>query len=131
MTPPSASGFGAERDPNAVLDLQHIEEIREMPGLKGGSLLTEFVALFMREEPARFVELARLAKTKEYEEVKRLAHATAGSCAMLGALAMQHAALKLQAGAQAKSAEAISASLVGLDQEWVRLQAALKEHRLL
>ena len=131
MSPASPSAFGPEPDATAALDLQHLAEIRDMPGMKGGSLLTEFVALFLREEPARFAELTRLAAARDYGELQRLAHASAGSCAMLGALAMQHAALTVQGAAQANAADAVAAALVKLDQEWARLQAALREQRLI
>ena len=83
-----------------VLDLGHLDEIRAMPGMKGGSLLEEFVALFLRDEPPRLAELKALAREgTQRAEIKRLAHTLAGSCAMLGALDMQHAALAVQAAA--------------------------------
>ena len=124
MSPP-------EPGPAPVLDLDHLAEIREMPGMKGGSLLQEFVVLFMRDEPGRLAELKRLAQQgTERAEIKRLAHSLAGSCAMLGALQMQQAALAVQASAAAGAPAELSARLAAVDGAWQRLQEALARQGL-
>ena len=115
-----------------VLDLGHVAEIRDMPGMKGGSLLHEFVALFQREEPGRLAELRRLTSAGQpREEIKRLAHSLAGSCAMLGALQMQQAALELQSVALAGSIPELAARMTAVDAASRRLQEALARHDLL
>jgi HPt (histidine-containing phosphotransfer) domain-containing protein len=122
--PPSAD--------RVVLDLNHLAEIREMPGMKGGSLLQEFVALFLRDEPGQLAELTDLVRQgTQREEIKRLAHSLAGSCAMLGAIQMQHAALAVQAAAPTGSPAELSARLAAVDVAWERLQSALALHGLL
>ena len=115
-----------------VLDLGHLAEIRKMPGMKGGSLLQELIGLFLRDEPGRLAELKVLARDgSQRAEIKRLAHALAGGCAMLGAIQMQHTALALQAAAAAAAPAELSARLAAVDAAWTRLRAELGRHGLL
>jgi HPt (histidine-containing phosphotransfer) domain-containing protein len=114
-----------------ILDFGQLEEMRGMPGRHSASLLTEFVALFMREEPARIAELRRLAGIGQWSELKRLAHSLAGSCAMLGAIEMQRAALKLQAAAGSGRPAEVALRLEGVEAAWKRVQETLARHGLL
>jgi HPt (histidine-containing phosphotransfer) domain-containing protein len=102
-----------------------------MPGRKGGSLLTEFIALFLRDEPARIAELARLVGERQNKEIARQAHMLAGSCAILGAIELQRSALELQAATRAGPPRDMAGHISQLKAAWIRLQSALASQGLL
>jgi len=113
-------------DGDAVLDMALLQTMRDTPGHQGKTLLDDFVALFLRDEPRRVAELRKLAEERAAAELARMAHTVGGSCAMMGAKQMQRAALTLERSANGHDWAAVDAALVGIDRAWAALGAALR-----
>jgi len=109
-----------------VLDMSLLVTMRSTPGHQGKTLLDDFVALFLRDEPRRVAELRKLAGHSPPAELARLAHTVGGSCAMMGAKQMQQAALGLEAAANSAAPGDVEAALDRIDTAWAALRTALQ-----
>ncbi len=134
----SAASYAAEAPADAgknggpeVLNLWQLAAIRSLPGRSGGSLLPEFVSSFVQEQSTRLARMPALAEAHDSEQLGRLAHAMAGSCAHLGASQMQASALALERAAKLKAWREVTALLASLQDAWARLHAAMARNNLL
>ena len=109
-----------------VLDMSLLETMRATPGHQGKTLLDDFVALFLRDEPRRVAELRQQAAKCPPAELARMAHTVGGSCAIMGAKQMQRAALGLEEAATSGVPGAVDAALAKIDTAWAALRDALK-----
>lgn len=125
LGPPAAALAGSGQT-FPVLDLSLLVTMRSTPGHQGKTLLDDFVALFLRDEPRRVAELRKLAGHSAPAELARLAHTVGGSCAMMGAKQMQQAALGLEAAANTGVPGAVEAALDRIDTAWAALRTALQ-----
>ncbi len=124
-------GLGASLTPlpppsYPVLDMSLLETMRATPGHQGTTLLDDFVALFLRDEPRRVADLRQQAVKSPPAELARMAHTVGGSCAMMGAKQMQRAALGLEEAANSGAPGAVDTALAGIDTAWAALREALK-----
>jgi len=126
LPPASAVPLPAKPETEPVLDKMLFQTMRDTPGHQGKTLLDDFVALFLRDEPRRVCELRKLAKRRTPTELARMAHTVGGSCAMMGAKQMQGAALALERAAAAHEWAEVDAALLGVDTAWSALGAALR-----
>jgi len=116
----------AEAASTPVLDLSLLGTMRQTPGNQGKTLLDDFVALFLRDEPRRIAELRKVAGSAPAAELARLAHTVGGSCAMMGAKQMQQAALALEEAAKTGPADQLEPALARVDAAWAELRRALR-----
>jgi HPt (histidine-containing phosphotransfer) domain-containing protein len=119
-----------EGSPAEVLDPQVVDEMFNLPGRTGPSLLREIVALFLRAEPPRLAALAALADERRGPELAHHAHQLAGSCAVLGARQLQAAAGALERAALAGDWTAVAGGLAAARQAWSRLEGELARRQL-
>jgi CheY-like chemotaxis protein len=122
--PAAAAPLPAGEEP--VLELGLLRTMRSAPGHHGQTLLDDFVALFLRDEPRRVSELRTLAAKRVPAELARLAHTVGGSCAMMGAKQMQSAALALERAANSLEWTEVDAALGRIDTAWDSLRQALR-----
>jgi CheY-like chemotaxis protein len=109
-----------------VLDMSLLQTMRATPGHQGTTLLDDFVALFLRDEPRRVAELRQRAGQSPPAELARMAHTVGGSCAMMGAKQMQQAALALEAAANSGTPAAVAVALDRIDTAWAALRDQLR-----
>jgi two-component system sensor histidine kinase/response regulator len=109
-----------------VLDISLLQTMRATPGQQGTTLLDDFVALFLRDEPRRVAELRQLAAQSPPAELARMAHTVGGSCAMMGAKQMQQAALALEAAVNSGTPAAVALALDRIDTAWAALRDELR-----
>jgi len=120
-----------ENPPLPILDPDVVDEMFNLPGRTGPSLLREILAIFLQAEPSRIASLPRLAALREGDEVARQAHQLAGSCAVLGARELQAASLALENAALAGDWTGVGERLAALNRAWARLQAEFAHRKLL
>ncbi|HZZ57472.1 MAG TPA: Hpt domain-containing protein [Opitutaceae bacterium] len=113
------------RDPRPpeVLDRAHWEMLR---GPAGHPLVSDFMVLFARDEPARLARMPGLAAARDTRELAWCAHTIAGSCAMLGAREMQACALAVERAVASGRWDEVTPRLTALNQAWSRLRVVLE-----
>jgi HPt (histidine-containing phosphotransfer) domain-containing protein len=124
----AASG---EASPLLILDPDVVDEMFNLPGRTGPSLLREILAIFLQAEPSRIAGLPRLAALRQGDEVARQSHQLAGSCAVLGARDLQAASLALENAALAGDWTVANEKLAAVNRAWLRLQQELANRKLL
>jgi HPt (histidine-containing phosphotransfer) domain-containing protein len=124
--PGRAAGPPAEL---AVLDLGVLRDMGIVPGHGAGSVPSEIVALFFREERPRVERLAGYAAERRGQDLAQAAHNVAGSCAILGARQVQAAAISLELATRASDWPGVAVHLADLLAAWVRLEEALVPFR--
>jgi HPt (histidine-containing phosphotransfer) domain-containing protein len=120
----------AEPADDEVLSLRVVEAMFAIPGRESAALLPELMAIFLREESARLVEIPRLAAARRGPELARAAHQLGGGCAVVGATQLQRAAIALEDAARAGNWPDIADRLALVQGGWVRLQAVLARRGL-
>ena len=105
-----------------VLDVSVLENLRGVPGREGSRLVPELVATFCREEPERQAALGRLLTARNGAALAQLAHAFAGSAAIIGAREMRETLLTLERAALAGEWAAIPRLLEELNATGRRLE---------
>jgi HPt (histidine-containing phosphotransfer) domain-containing protein len=123
---PDAGGPSPEAE---VLDLRVLEEMGILPGSGPGSLPSEIITIFLREEEPRVEQLGRNLAGRNGPDLAQAAHNVAGSCAILGARQVQAAAIALELAARAEDWAGAAIHLVALQGAWLRLQGALDRYR--
>jgi len=81
----AALALPADIEAEPMIDEPFLDGLRGLPGLHGPSLLTEVVALYLKETVARLEELPGLVDAGSLDVVARIAHTLAGSSANAGA----------------------------------------------
>ena len=110
-----------------VLDLSLLESMRELPGRNGPSLLPELISVFSRDEPARHQEIAQLVEERRGPELAHVAHAFAGTCAIIGAQELRKAVLALEQAALTEAWTDAPSLLEAMEMAGQRVRAALSE----
>jgi HPt (histidine-containing phosphotransfer) domain-containing protein len=109
--------------PREVLDPRVIDEMFNLPGKAGSSLLADIAATFMRLEPARVAGLAGLARERQGGALADQAHLLAGSCAVIVARQLQAAARFLEGAARSGDWASVTPKLAAVDRAWSALRA--------
>jgi HPt (histidine-containing phosphotransfer) domain-containing protein len=120
---------GAARAELAVLDLGVLEEMGIIPGSRPGSLPTEIITIFLREEQPRMRGLAALAAARKTPELAQAVHNLAGSSAILGARQVQETSIVLELAVRAEDWPKVAVLLPSLQEAWVRLEAVLAKYQ--
>jgi PAS domain S-box-containing protein len=113
-----------------VLDDKHIEQLRALKNPNGrGTLAHEIAAMFFKELPTRVGAIRDFAERHQGEELSRIAHTLAGSCASLGAKRLRQVLVDLETAAKQGSWEriperlhAVSGGVAELKNELSRLE---------
>jgi len=113
--------------PEDVLLSTQIEQLRDLPGRKHTTLLLDLIEIYQHETPAALVKLRQLAAQQD-PDTAMLAHRLAGSSANLGGLQMRKAALAVEQAALGGAWDELPERLTALEQEWHRLQSALRQY---
>src|SRR6187402_774563 len=80
----------------AILDVEQLEQLRELPGSGDGTLLDDLIEIVRRDVPPDLARLLVLVQQRASVEVAQLAHRVAGSAASLGALALRQVLHELE-----------------------------------
>jgi signal transduction histidine kinase/DNA-binding response OmpR family regulator len=73
-----------ERHPSDILDMSVVNDLLGVPGSRGRDLYTELADQFVQLAPRSIVDLERAAKSRDMNEIRRLAHYLLGVCRQLG-----------------------------------------------
>jgi HPt (histidine-containing phosphotransfer) domain-containing protein len=122
----NAGGLSPEAE---VLDLRVLEEMGILPGSGPGSLPSEIIVIFLREEQPRVEQLGSQLAERNGLDLAQAAHNVAGSCAILGARQVQAAAIALELAARAEDWADAAIQLAALQGAWLRLVGALDRYR--
>jgi HPt (histidine-containing phosphotransfer) domain-containing protein len=112
-----------------VLDLGVLEEMGIIPGSGAGSLPSDIITIFLREERPRMEKIVGLAVERRVPELAQAAHNVAGSSAILGARQVQATAIALELAVRAEDWPAVAEHLMALLGAWARLEVALTSYR--
>jgi PAS domain S-box-containing protein len=83
-----------------VLDAQQVAQLRLMPGRRHRDMMVELAVMFREITPGIVSELEKAVGASDGATTELLAHRLAGSAAHLGAFALRHTALDLEAAAR-------------------------------
>jgi HPt (histidine-containing phosphotransfer) domain-containing protein len=113
------------KDAGRCLDLRILDAMCATPGRYDDPVLTNLIALFLREETARVASLAPLASARDLGSLAKAAHKLAGSAAVIGANPLMEAAQKLERLALEGDRESVGPQLDRACGAWTELLAAL------
>jgi len=108
-----------------ILDDEIVGRMKILPGRTGRSLWPELVAVFRKDDLVRRDALARLVAEKRGDELVRLAHTVAGSCASVGAIEAGELISTIERAAHAQNWGEVAAKMGELPAVWRRLEIAL------
>jgi CheY-like chemotaxis protein len=107
---------------DVAIDQAALDRLRQMGGPK---LVTDMVAVFLRNAPVRLAEARAALGAGRFEPVERAGHSLKSSCAYVGAAAMAGLARQLEAAGKAGRADESAGLLDAADRELAAVQAAL------
>ena len=107
------------------VDPKMLAVIRDLPGVRGPSLLPEMVEAFIAAHSGSPEEMALMASRRAGAELADAAHRLAGSCSNFGARQTQDAALAVERLAKDGDWTGVDAGLGALREALHRLQVAL------
>lgn len=108
--------------PDLDPDTQHM--LRELMGVNHGLL----VQTFLQDIQQRQADLHRALAHSDWEQLRRTAHSLRGSCADMGALALQQAGAEAEAAAANHDAQTAIRCCERIDQLCLRLCGQLVSH---
>ena len=126
--PPAPQSSDVPVDPE-VLDLGVLEEMGIIPGSGAGSIPSDIITIFLREERPRMEKIVGLAVERKVPELAQAAHNIAGSSAILGARQVQVTSIALELAVRAQDWPAVATHLTALLSAWGRLEEALIRYR--
>jgi HPt (histidine-containing phosphotransfer) domain-containing protein len=132
VNPPPGQADTEQPSPTSdleVLDLGVLEEMGIIPHSGDGSMPSDIITIFLREERPRMERIVALAVERKVAELAQSAHNVAGSSAILGARQVQVASIALELAVRAEDWPAVGAHLTALLGAWARLEAALARYR--
>lgn len=112
-----------------VIDLQSIENLRELNPGDNDEFLREIIGIYLEDTPNRLRELAQSLATGDAPTFTRAAHSVKGSSANVGAMGVRAVAEQLEHQAQRQGLAQVAALLQELQAEFARAEAEL--HRML
>jgi HPt (histidine-containing phosphotransfer) domain-containing protein len=110
-----------------VLEANHLAQLRSLKVGGKSSLFNELAAIFTKEAPSRMASLRKAFEIGDMPELARIAHASVGSLASLGARQMQVAMRALEHAAKEGNQVECMRCLVAVEGAWTRLQEGLAE----
>ncbi len=120
---------GKNFDP--VLDEQALESARELPGLKGASLLPELVEMYLADERRTLERLGQLVSERRTELLADEAHSFGGGAASFGGTQVRRVALELERVARAGDWPAVNLRWSDLKGACERLRSEVARRKLL
>jgi len=115
-------------EPEVALDHTRLGHLY---GLQGGDdeFIRSLIDLFLAETPRRLAEMCAAQKRGDWHVVMNIAHTVQGAAANLGARALEKRCERIGALVQAGRLADLDLLLSGLDEELVRLAAALEKQK--
>jgi HPt (histidine-containing phosphotransfer) domain-containing protein len=129
---PHSSGGPGPNDPTpepaqpAILDVEQLEQLRELPGSGDGTLLDDLIEIVRRDVPPDLARLLVLVQQRAGTEVAQLAHRVAGSAASLGAVALRRVLHELEQAGRKSDWPVADRVVVTLEREWQATLRALQ-----
>jgi PAS domain S-box-containing protein len=114
--------------PEIALDHTRLDHLY---GLRGGDdeFIRNLIDLFLAETPRRLAEMRRSQGQGDWHTVANIAHTVQGAAANLGARALEKRCERIGALVQAGRLADLDLLMSGLDEELVRLAAALEKQK--
>jgi len=108
-----------------VLAEQQLARLAQLKSPDGAPLTEHLFAMLAGEMPVRLAAMAAALESRDVETLGRAAHTLAGSCANLGAVALEVVARELESEVKRGSWPDASGCLTRVGNEWERLRAEL------
>jgi histidine phosphotransfer protein HptB len=109
-----------------TIDRAVFDELKETAGAE---FVAELVETFLAEAPVMLDDLRRALAAKDADKFRRAAHSLKSNSNTFGALALGAMARELELTGLAPALDSNGAALDALEQEYVRVAAALAELR--
>ena len=110
-----------------VIDRQVLSQLRELQNIDDPALLSRVIKLYLVESPKIIGRIKQAVKQGSLIETERMSHSLKGSSANVGATALALICSDIHAAARAGNLSLSRGSMVGLDQEFARVQSALAQ----
>ena len=110
-----------------VIDMQVIEDLRELGGSEDPRLVQELIDLFLEDAPRRFDELARGSRAGDFELLERAAHTLKSSSANVGARGLSELCRKIEACARHRSTQGLEDLVRSSSELLTRVQDVLRK----
>jgi signal transduction histidine kinase/CheY-like chemotaxis protein/HPt (histidine-containing phosphotransfer) domain-containing protein len=122
--PPAPASGPVPLEEGAVMDFARLQEFKEYDD-EDLSMTHEVIGLFIADAPQRLDAIAKSIDQGDAGALSRAAHALKGAASNIGAVAMQHAAAALEAGAREGVPPDAPRQLTDLQRLWERTHRAL------
>jgi CheY-like chemotaxis protein/HPt (histidine-containing phosphotransfer) domain-containing protein len=123
--PPIGTRPPMQMEASPVLSEQQLERLENLKTAGGEPLTEHLFTLLAGEMSGRLAGMADALEKRDVEALGRLAHTLAGSCANLGASALESVARELEDVARKNDWTEASGCLTRVVREWERLRAEL------
>lgn len=110
---------------NPVIDLQSIENLRELNPGDNDAFLREIIGIYLEDTPLRLAELDQSLVAGDVPKFTRAAHSIKGSSANLGAMTVRAVAESLEHQSARQGLADVQPLLAMLKQEFARAQSEL------
>lgn len=115
-----------EQRDSALIDMQVIENLKEIGGEDDPGLFIELIGIFLQDTPQRMDELRRGVDTHDLKLLERAAHTLKSSCANVGALTLSELCKRMEESARLGRAQEIPALYDESQRLWPRVESALR-----
>ncbi|MBE9042187.1 response regulator [Oscillatoriales cyanobacterium LEGE 11467] len=117
----------AERTP--PLDRAILQALRDMAGSRAGQIVTEIVDSFLEDTPHQLRELRAAIETQDARSLRMSAHALRSASANLGAMVFSDLCKSLENLARSGTTRGAERYIGSLEEEYHRVEIALKKER--
>jgi HPt (histidine-containing phosphotransfer) domain-containing protein len=112
--------------PSALIDMQVIENLKEIGGDDDPGLYIELIGIFLQDAPHRMEEMRRGLDSNDLKVLERAAHTLKSSCANVGALPLAEICRRMEESARFGRAHEIRPLYDESRELWPRVEAALR-----
>ena len=112
------------------LDLQRLEDLRQLGSTAGADLISRMVDLFIRDTPTALAAVVDAVVTSASEELKQAAHTLRGAASNIGATRVASLCLELEVGAGVLKPTEATELVKELGNELSLATAALHEYQV-
>ena len=125
--PALAVGTRAVDDADPVLDAEAVRRLQALDDRAGGTMISEFVGLFLASSPKRVETIQVGVASGDLEGAAFAAHALTGSCGVLGALELARLCAAIEVAGRQGDRETAAAHVAALSLLYDRTCAALRQ----
>jgi two-component system, sensor histidine kinase len=127
MQPAPAEAKPTHARPPSQLDLGSLNQLRELQGNNGDSVLAELAEIFLGSTPALLTSIATSAHSHDHETLTSASHTLKSSSANLGANRLSRICAQLQDAAEARIVEQYQPLATDIAEQYEVVQAELMQ----